>query len=109
MHCQVRVIHLLYFRIVFDYFFVLLFLLFWLLTPSRARLSPVGITTNQPDGLQFLYEKHNNFGAFPTFGILLAQKAIVENEILTGGLPGAWRNLDFSKVIRKKILLQIFL
>lgn len=115
MHCQVRVIHL-YFPIVVTCVPVSV----THVIPVLIWLSSVGITTDQRNSLQFLYERDPKFGAMPTFGILLAQKAIVQTGLLTGGLP-AWRNLDFSRVyitwmnsgrdqaIRLKILTRCFM
>ena len=62
----------------------------------------VGASTGDKDGLRFLYEGDENFGPIPTYGVLLAQEALTQSNIMTGGMPGF--QIDLSKVFKFLIL-----
>lgn len=64
---------------------------FNLLSPS-----PVGASTGDKDGLRYLYEGDESFAPIPTFGVLLAQEALSQSNMITGGMPGF--QVDLSKV-----------
>ena len=57
----------------------------------------VGASTGDQDGNRFLYEGDSNFAPIPTFGVLLAQEALGQTGLITGGLPGF--EIDLSKVL----------
>ena len=51
---------------------------------------------NDADGLRFIYEGDSNFAPLPTFGVILAQHALNQSNMMTGGMPGF--NFDITKV-----------
>lgn len=59
-------------------------------------LFPVGASVGEKDGLRYLYESDSNFAPIPTFGVILAQEALSQNNMITGGMPGF--QIDLSKV-----------
>lgn len=84
MRCQVKIpIHL---KTIFGPFLMQLSLHFYL----------VGASTTDKDGLRYLYEGSENFSPIPTFGVILAQEALSQSNMITGGMPGF--QVDLSKV-----------
>ena len=59
-------------------------------------LLTVGASVNDADGLRFIYEGDSNFAPLPTFGVILAQHALNQSNMMTGGMPGF--NFDITKV-----------
>uniref|UniRef100_A0A8C5PD43 Hydroxysteroid 17-beta dehydrogenase 4 n=1 Tax=Leptobrachium leishanense TaxID=445787 RepID=A0A8C5PD43_9ANUR len=54
----------------------------------------VGMSTKDPDHLKFLFEGSENFSCLPSFGVILAQAALMSGNLAV--VPGL--NLDFSRV-----------
>lgn len=53
--------------------------------------------------LQFLYENHENFSAFPTHGIVPGLMAIMSSGKITEAIPG--KTFDLSQVVLCKMIL----
>ncbi|CAH2296147.1 peroxisomal multifunctional enzyme type 2 isoform X1 [Pelobates cultripes] len=64
----------------------------------------VGMSTKDPDHLKFLFEGSDNFSCLPSFGVILAQSAL-----MSGGLasvPGL--NIDFTRVLHGEQYLEVY-
>jgi len=86
----------------------------WRPAPVKCQVSPkdvilyalaVGASTGDQDGNRFLYEGDSNFAPIPTFGVLLAQEALGQTGLITGGLPGF--EIDLSKVLHGEQFIEV--
>ena len=77
----------------------------WRPKPVKCQITPqdlilyalsVGVSTTDPNGLRFIYEADADFGALPTFGVILAQEAFRKSGFATGGMPGF--KIDLARV-----------
>jgi len=66
----------------------------------------VGSSTADTDGLRFLYENDSNFAPLPSFGVLIAQEALGESSVLTGGMPGF--SVDLAKVLHGEQYIELY-
>ncbi|XP_048065393.1 peroxisomal multifunctional enzyme type 2 [Megalobrama amblycephala] len=62
----------------------------------------VGMSTKDPDHLQFLYEGHQEFSCLPTFGVIAAQSAMTG----LGSIPGL--DIDFTRLLHGEQYLELF-
>uniref|UniRef100_A0A8C2Z8P9 Peroxisomal multifunctional enzyme type 2 n=1 Tax=Cyclopterus lumpus TaxID=8103 RepID=A0A8C2Z8P9_CYCLU len=83
------------------------------LPPSTFVFSPtqcilyalgVGMSTKDPDHLRFLYERHEDFGCLPTFGVIPAQAAMMDGGL--SAIPGL--NIDFTRVLHGEQYLELY-
>jgi hypothetical protein len=61
----------------------------------------VGVSTQDEDGLQYLYEGHSNFAPLSSFGTIPGFGGL--SQLITGSIPGI--NIELSKV-NNQIILQ---
>jgi len=66
----------------------------------------VGASTADEAGLRFLYESDPNFAPIPSFGVLLAQEALSQSGLITGGMPGF--EIDLSKVLHGEQFIEVY-
>ncbi|CAL1615578.1 unnamed protein product [Knipowitschia caucasica] len=64
----------------------------------------VGMSTKDPDALRFLYENHPEFSCLPTFGVILAQDALMGGGL--SSVPGL--NFDPTRLLHGEQYLEIF-
>uniref|UniRef100_A0A8C2Z9N2 Hydroxysteroid (17-beta) dehydrogenase 4 n=1 Tax=Cyclopterus lumpus TaxID=8103 RepID=A0A8C2Z9N2_CYCLU len=68
----------------------------------------VGMSTKDPDHLRcvcvFLYERHEDFGCLPTFGVIPAQAAMMDGGL--SAIPGL--NIDFTRVLHGEQYLELY-
>lgn len=62
----------------------------------------VGMSSRDPQQLQFLYEGDTNFCCLPTFGVIPAQGALLG----LGGIPGL--NIDFTRLLHGEQYLELY-
>ncbi|XP_034548786.1 peroxisomal multifunctional enzyme type 2 [Notolabrus celidotus] len=63
----------------------------------------VGMSTQDPDHLRFLYEGHSEFSALPTFGVIPSQAAMMEGGL--SSVPGL--DIDFTQVLHGEQYLEM--
>lgn len=64
----------------------------------------VGMSTQDPDHLRFLYEGHPDFCSLPTFGVIPAQAAMMDGGL--SSIPGL--NIDFTQVLHGEQYLELY-
>ncbi|XP_057365697.1 peroxisomal multifunctional enzyme type 2-like [Daphnia carinata] len=86
----------------------------WRPPPVKCQVTPreiilyalsVGASTGDKDGLRYLYEGDETFAPIPTFGVLLAQEALSQSNMITGGMPGF--QVDLSKVLHGEQYIEV--
>ncbi|CAN9513079.1 unnamed protein product [Ophioblennius macclurei] len=64
----------------------------------------VGMSTNDPDHLRFLYENHPDFSCLPTFGVITSQAVLMEGGL--SAVPGL--GIDFTQVLHGEQYLELY-
>ncbi|KAM9330931.1 peroxisomal multifunctional enzyme type 2 [Gastrophryne carolinensis] len=64
----------------------------------------VGMSTKEPDHLKFLFEASDNFSCLPSFGVILAQAALMDGGLAT--VPGL--NIDFTRLLHGEHYLEVY-
>lgn len=65
----------------------------------------IGVSTEEPDHLRFLYENSEDFGPLPTFGIVPMQAAMLASGVITGGVDGL--DVNLTKVLHGEQYLEV--
>lgn len=63
----------------------------------------VGVSTEDSNGLRFLYEDHPQFGPLPTFGVIPAMSGT--DGLVTGGVPGL--EIDLTQVLHGEQYIKV--
>jgi len=63
----------------------------------------VGVSTEDTNGLRFLYEDHPQFGPLPTFGVIPAMSGT--DGLVTGGVPGL--EIDLTQVLHGEQYIKV--
>jgi len=63
----------------------------------------VGVSTEDANGLRFLYEDHPQFGPLPTFGVIPAMSGT--DGLVTGGVPGL--EIDLTQVLHGEQYIKV--
>jgi len=63
----------------------------------------VGVSTQDANGLRFLYEDHPQFGPLPTFGVIPAMSGT--DGLVTGGVPGL--EIDLTQVLHGEQYIKV--
>ncbi|KAG2466402.1 DHB4 enzyme, partial [Polypterus senegalus] len=63
------------------------------INPSILYALGVGMSTKEPDHLKFLYERHEEFSCFPTFGVIPSQASMMNGGL--SDIPGL--QIDMSR------------
>uniref|UniRef100_A0A8C4RW04 Peroxisomal multifunctional enzyme type 2 n=1 Tax=Erpetoichthys calabaricus TaxID=27687 RepID=A0A8C4RW04_ERPCA len=63
----------------------------------------VGMSTKEPDHLKFLYERHEEFSCFPTFGVIPSQASMMNGGL--SDIPGL--QIDMSRLLHGEQYLEL--
>lgn len=64
----------------------------------------VGASVKEPKDMKFIYEGHSDFSCLPTFGVVIAQKSILGEQLLE--VPGL--SIDLAKVLHGEQYLELY-
>lgn len=66
----------------------------------------IGVSTQDPNHLRYLYENHSDFSMFPTHAMIPGQMTVMSSSVVTSAIPG--KTFLLSNVLHGEQFLEVF-